>query len=61
MDILLGDPSLFVRSDEVEEAWRLYAPLLVDRPEVYPYRAGTWGPQEADALLGREGRSWFPA
>jgi glucose-6-phosphate 1-dehydrogenase len=60
-DILAGDQSLFVRADEVEEAWRLYTPLLENPPEVHPYPAGTWGPAAADGLLRREGRGWFPA
>lgn len=58
-DVLLGDATHFVRSDEIEEAWRLYEGILSDPPEVYPYPAGSWGPKEADALLRREGRSWW--
>ncbi|MDR7416433.1 MAG: glucose-6-phosphate dehydrogenase [Armatimonadota bacterium] len=58
-DILLGDQTLFVRSDEVEAAWRLYDPVLADPPGARPYPAGSWGPEQADALLAREGRSWW--
>jgi glucose-6-phosphate 1-dehydrogenase len=49
-DVMTGDQTLFVRSDEVEESWRLYAPLLEsgERPEPYP--AGSWGPALADTL-----------
>jgi glucose-6-phosphate 1-dehydrogenase len=60
-DAMLGDPTLFIRSDEVEQAWCLVQPLLdafADREfplAVYP--AGTWGPSEADALL-EPGHSW---
>ena len=50
-DILMGDPTLFVRADEVEASWQLYAGLLdADRP-VHPYEAGTWGPAAVDRLL----------
>ena len=52
-DVLTGDQTLFVRADEVEASWRLYASLLGadDRP-VHPYPAGTWGPEAvADRLL----------
>ncbi len=57
-DIMTGDRTLFVRSDEVEQAWRLYTPLLEAdlRPALYP--AGSWGPREADALLSRRGDGW---
>ena len=57
VDVLKGDQTLFVRSDEVEAAWRLYQPLL-DRTDLATYAAGTWGPSEADELLAREGRRW---
>ena len=57
-DIMTGDRTLFVRSDEVEQAWRLYTPLLEAdlRPALYP--AGSWGPREADALLSRRDDGW---
>ncbi len=47
LDLLEGDQTLFVHADEVETAWRVYAPLLERRPEIMPYPAGTWGPAEA--------------
>ena len=56
-DIIEGDQTLFVRSDEVEESWRLYDPLLADPPSVALYPAGTWGPEPARALLP-EGQDW---
>ncbi len=51
-DIVKGDQTLFVHSDEVEDAWRLYTPLLEAGLPVRPYPAGTWGPE---AAVGREG------
>jgi glucose-6-phosphate 1-dehydrogenase len=60
VDILAGDQTLFVRADEVEASWRLYTPVLEDRPPVHPYAAGTWGPPEADQLLAGQGYQWFP-
>jgi glucose-6-phosphate 1-dehydrogenase len=50
-DIITGDQTLFVRSDEVEASWQLYAPVLEARPPVHPYPAGTWGPDAARRLL----------
>ncbi|MDW7760604.1 MAG: glucose-6-phosphate dehydrogenase [Acidobacteriota bacterium] len=58
-DVLTGDPTLFVRSDEVETSWRLYAPLLEKRSLPSFYQAGSWGPAEADALIVRDGQSWL--
>ncbi|WP_320664723.1 glucose-6-phosphate dehydrogenase [Prochlorococcus sp. MIT 1223] len=63
-DAMLGDPTLFTRSDEVEAAWRLYTPLLElieDVPwqlPVHQYESRTWGPAEADALLARDRLLW---
>ena len=58
-DVMCGDRTLFVRSDEVEQAWRLYTPLLEAdlRPAFYP--AGSWGPEEAGALLSHRGDGWL--
>ncbi|KGG12233.1 glucose-6-phosphate dehydrogenase [Prochlorococcus marinus] len=63
-DAMLGDPTLFTRSDEVEAAWRLYTPLLElieDSPwqlPIYQYEARTWGPAESDALLAKDQLLW---
>lgn len=63
-DAMLGDPTLFTRSDEVEAAWRLYTPLLElieDSPwqlPIHPYESRTWGPAAADALLANDGLLW---
>lgn len=58
-DVMSGDQTLFVRADEVDEAWRIVQPVLdlEDMPE--PYDAGSWGPAGADRLLGDEGRHWL--
>jgi glucose-6-phosphate 1-dehydrogenase len=51
-DALRGDPSLFARQDGVMEAWRIVDKTLSGCRPVVPYGRGTWGPQEADSLLG---------
>ena len=62
-DALEGDASLFIRSDHIEEAWRIVDPLL-QRWEKYDtqppqiYEPGSWGPEASDALLSRDGRTW---
>jgi glucose-6-phosphate 1-dehydrogenase len=62
LDCMLGDATLFTRTDEVIEQWKLVdamvAPWLRDRPSFPNYAAGTWGPPSADELLQRDGRSW---
>ncbi|OAN60006.1 glucose-6-phosphate dehydrogenase [Sphingomonas sp. TDK1] len=59
-DVLIGDQSLFQRADQIEGGWRAVQPLLdawrSGSPDDYP--AGSTGPQSADALLARDGRSW---
>lgn len=57
LDCMLGDASLFTRSDEVEGSWRWLEPLLKADVSPVAYAAGTWGPDVADALIG-EGRRW---
>jgi glucose-6-phosphate 1-dehydrogenase len=62
LDCLLGDATLFTRSDEVEEQWALVDAIVSawqrDRPAFPNYEAGTWGPSSADELIRRDGREW---
>ncbi len=62
LDALVGDPTLFIRSDEVEQAWRICDPVLSawehDDVPLAQYESGTWGPAEADRLLEEDGRRW---
>ncbi|MEG5034387.1 glucose-6-phosphate dehydrogenase [Microcoleus sp. AT3-D2] len=64
IDCMLGDQTLFTRSDEVEEAWRVVTPALMEwessnDPDLVPkYEAGTWEPTEAELLINRDGRKW---
>ncbi|MEO7217198.1 MAG: glucose-6-phosphate dehydrogenase [Gemmatimonadaceae bacterium] len=63
LDCLVGDQTLFTRSDEVDMQWSVIDPLLeywqrrADR-QIPTYEAGTWGPKEADELLARDGHVW---
>jgi glucose-6-phosphate 1-dehydrogenase len=64
-DVMIGDPTLFMRADMVEQAWRIVQPLLDDwsakRAEFPDYASGSEGPQAADALLAAAGkRVWRP-
>jgi glucose-6-phosphate 1-dehydrogenase len=58
LDAMLGDATLFTRTDEVIRQWQFVEPLLDDQRDPEPYAAGTWGPSSADRLLARDGRTW---
>ncbi len=61
LDVLVGDPPLFPRHEEVELSWMILDPIeefwaATGKPEQYP--AGSSGPASADALMARDGRAW---
>jgi glucose-6-phosphate 1-dehydrogenase len=63
LDVMLGDATLFMRDDQVEAAWSVIDPILTAWGAVPPvdfpnYPAGSWGPESAEALIARDGRSW---
>ena len=53
-DAMEGERLLFARQDGVEAAWRVVDDVLTDHEPVLPYKVHTWGPKEADALIGDE-------
>ena len=64
-DAMQGDAGLFIRADQIEQAWNIVDPLLrcwadpgAGPVETYP--RGSWGPQGADRLLARDGFQWRP-
>jgi glucose-6-phosphate 1-dehydrogenase len=62
LDVFRGDSTLFVRRDEVEQAWKFIdgvsAAWAEANIEPAPYAAGTWGPQSSNGLISPGGRSW---
>jgi glucose-6-phosphate 1-dehydrogenase len=61
LDVLLGDPPLFPRHEEVELSWKILDPIedfwrAQGQPEQYD--PGTWGPASADEMMARDGRVW---
>ncbi len=63
LDCMLGEATLFTRSDEVEAAWAVVDPIIDfwanKRPDHFPnYSAGSWGPTVADEFIAREGAKW---
>lgn len=63
LDVMEGDQRLFARADWIYEAWSVVDPLIehwdaTEPPDFPNYAAGSWGPEAAAELLGRNGRSW---
>jgi glucose-6-phosphate 1-dehydrogenase len=61
LDVLLGDANLFPRHQEVEESWKILDPIeghWDSHGKPAQYASGGWGPEEADEMLARDGRSW---
>lgn len=62
LDVVRGDPILFIRRDEVEAAWKWIDPILQgwskNEAPLEPYPAGTWGPEGARNLLAQSGHLW---
>ena len=61
LDVLIGDPPLFPRQEEVELSWRILDPIeefWAEYTKPDQYAAGTSGPASADALMARDGRAW---
>lgn len=64
LDIFRGDATLFMRADQVEAAWKLLMPVLnvwnANTAPVFPnYEAGTNGPEDANAMIARDGHNWL--
>ncbi|HYG37313.1 MAG TPA: glucose-6-phosphate dehydrogenase [Cytophagales bacterium] len=63
LDAMIGDTTLFTRADQVEVAWDVLMPIIQEweskiHPDFPNYAAGMWGPEDADALIARDGFSW---
>jgi glucose-6-phosphate 1-dehydrogenase len=64
LDCLLGDATLFTRSDEVDAQWRIVDSIVAGwrrggaAASLHEYAAGTWGPEQSDKLMRRDGRAW---
>jgi glucose-6-phosphate 1-dehydrogenase len=61
LDVLIGDPPLFPRQEEVELSWKILDPVedyWDTHGEPAPYPSGSWGPKAADEMMARDGRAW---
>ena len=61
LDVLLGDPPLFPRHEEVELSWKILDPIeeyWANHGKPEQYRPGSWGPSSADKMLAQDGRAW---
>lgn len=64
LDVMEGDSTLFMRGDQVESAWKILMPIIntwAANPNTnFPnYAAGTQGPEDAEALIARDGHNWI--
>ena len=64
MEVLRGNPALFMRRDEVEAAWHFIDTIVAgwetSKQKVESYVSGSWGPSASSLLLDRDGRQWYP-
>jgi glucose-6-phosphate 1-dehydrogenase len=64
MEVLRGNPALFMRRDEVDAAWTFIDSIInaweATNQKVESYVAGSWGPNGSSMLLDRDGREWYP-
>ncbi|TAE14808.1 MAG: glucose-6-phosphate dehydrogenase [Bacteroidetes bacterium] len=63
LDVMEGNPTQFMRADQIEAAWQLVMPIIEHWQQnthepVPTYAPGSWGPQQADELLSKQGRNW---
>jgi glucose-6-phosphate 1-dehydrogenase len=63
-DVMEGDATLFMRADQVEAAWKVVMPIIEVWQERKPidfsnYSPGSWGPEDAEALIARDGHNWI--
>jgi glucose-6-phosphate 1-dehydrogenase len=63
LDVMEGEATLFMRADQVEAAWKVITPVLEAwqsrTPDDFPnYSPGSWGPEDAEALIARDGHNW---
>lgn len=64
LDVMEGNPAQFMRADQVEAAWKVVMPIIEaweQRPPIdFPnYPPDSWGPEDAEALIARDGRNWI--
>jgi len=64
LDVMEGEATLFMRSDQVEAAWEVIMPIIEawqSRPPLdFPnYSPGSWGPEDTEALIARDGHNWI--
>src|ERR1700744_4855516 len=64
LDVMEGNPTLFMRADQVEAAWKIVMPILETwesrAPGGFPnYSPDSWGPEDAEALIAKDGHNWI--
>ncbi len=63
LDIIAQDQTLFISQDSIEQSWRIIDPIekvwQQGKPTLSSYRQGSWGPEEADKLIEKDGHEWL--
>lgn len=59
LDAIKGDQTFFADAEEIETAWKFVDTLLEGKKDPVEYRKGSWGPEEADELIKKDGREWL--
>jgi glucose-6-phosphate 1-dehydrogenase len=64
LDAMHGDPSLFARADEIEQAWTFVDPIIEayekeEGADLFSYKPGSWGPKEAEEMMAQQGFTWY--
>jgi glucose-6-phosphate 1-dehydrogenase len=60
-DVLEGNQTHSLRADTISESWRIVDDILAtkEKAKLHPYAVGSWGPEEADTIMARDGRRWL--
>ncbi|RYF73673.1 MAG: glucose-6-phosphate dehydrogenase, partial [Cytophagaceae bacterium] len=65
LDVMAGDATLFMRADQVDEAWQIVMPILdqwaaqTDPAAMPIYEPGSWGPDQSTAMIEKNGFNWM--
>ena len=58
-DALIGDQSAFMRADEIISSWKIIDKITKNKPKIFKYEKGSFGPKEAEKLIFSTKRNWF--
>ena len=63
LDVILGDQTLFIDQETIEESWKIIDPIIEvwqsNKVKLATYPQGSWGPEEVEKLIQKDGRTWL--